>query len=56
MKIYSNGFGHNSKMAAMPIYGKTPLQIFFRRTKRTCYVNSNWDVSPTKFVQMMILG
>ena len=34
MKVCSNGLGHMTKMAAMPIYGKNPLKIFFSRTRR----------------------
>ena len=30
MKVCSNGPGHMTKMAAMPIYGKNPLKIFSR--------------------------
>ena len=33
MKVYINGLGHMTKMAAMPIYGKKPLKIFFSRTR-----------------------
>ena len=33
MKIYSNGEGHMTNMATIPIYGKT-LKIFFLGTKR----------------------
>ena len=33
-KIYANWFGHMTKMADMPIYGKNPLKIFFSRTRR----------------------
>ena len=33
-KIYTNCYGHMTKMATMPIYGKNPLNIFFSRTKR----------------------
>ena len=29
-----NGPGHMTKMAAMPIYGKNPLKIFFSRTRK----------------------
>ena len=29
-KIYIKCFGHMTKMAAMPIYGKNPLKIFSR--------------------------
>ena len=31
-KVYMNGIGHMTKMAAMPIYGKN-LKIFFSRTR-----------------------
>ena len=33
-KISTKYFGHMTKMATMPIYGKNPLNIFFSRTKR----------------------
>ena len=33
-KIYAKYFGHMIKMAAMPIYGKKHLKIFFSRTRR----------------------
>ena len=33
-KIYTNYFGHMTKMAATPIYGKNPLKIFFSGTRR----------------------
>ena len=33
-KIYAKYFGHMTKMAAMPIYGKNLLKIFFCRTRR----------------------
>ena len=33
-KIYTNRTGHMTKMATMPIYDKTPLNIFFSGTKR----------------------
>ena len=33
-KIYAKYFGNMTKMAAMPIYGKNPLKIFFSRTRR----------------------
>ena len=33
-KVCSNGPGHMTKMATMPIYGKNPLKIFFSRTRR----------------------
>ena len=31
-KVYINGPGHMTKMAATPIYGKNPSKIFFPRT------------------------
>ena len=33
-KIYTRYFGHTTKMAAMPIYGKNLLKIFLSRTRR----------------------
>ena len=33
-KIFVKYFGHMTKMAAMPIYGKNPLKVFFSRTRR----------------------
>ena len=33
-KIYPKFFGHMTKMAATPIYGKNLLKIFFSRTRR----------------------
>ena len=30
--MYINNQGHMTKMAAMPIYGKNPSEIFFSRT------------------------
>ena len=58
-KIFkTNGHGHVTKMAAMPIYGKNPLKIFSETNKplTLVHVYSNADSGPTKFVQMMILG
>ena len=37
-KVYINGPGHMTKMAATPIYGKTPSKIFFSRTGRTIFM------------------
>ena len=31
-KVFINGPGHMTKMAATPIYGKKPSKIFFSRT------------------------
>ena len=47
-KASSNRSGHLTKMAAILIYGKKRLKIFFSGTLR-------W-LSTTKFVQMMLLG
>ena len=33
-KIYTKYFGHMTKIAATPIYGKNPLKIFFSKTRR----------------------
>ena len=33
-KFDANCFGHMTKMATMPIYGKNPLKILFSRTRR----------------------
>ena len=51
-KICTNCFGHVTKMADMPIYGKNLLQ----NQKADDLVCNILDVGPTKFVQMMILG
>ena len=32
MKIYQHDAGHMTKMAATPIYGKTPSKVFFSGT------------------------
>ena len=32
--MYINNLGHMTKMAAMPIYGKKPSNIFFSETNR----------------------
>ena len=34
MKVYINGQGHMTKMAAMAINSKNPSKIFFSRTRR----------------------
>ena len=33
-KIYTKYYGHMTKMAATPIYGKNLLKIFFSKTRR----------------------
>ena len=42
MKIYANGFGHMTKMTAIPIYGKNPFKNLLQNQKaddlRTWYV------------------
>ena len=59
-KVYSNGPGHMTKMAAMPIYGKNLKKS---GSYETWYVASGGNLvcsigcsSTTKFVQMMSLG
>ena len=32
-KMYANGFAHITNMANMPIYNKTPLEIYYRTRK-----------------------
>ena len=54
-KICSNGSGHMTKMAAMPIYGKKPLKIFKADDLKTCFAASGARVLPN-FVQMMTLS
>ena len=57
--MYTNSFGHMTRMADMPISRKNPLKIFFSRARRpmpwdlVCNIR---DVGPTEFVQIMILG
>ena len=34
LKICTKYFGHMTKMAATPIYGKNPLKLNFSRTRR----------------------
>ena len=53
MKICSNGPGHMTNMATMPIYGKNKSSLELKRPV-TLKISENW--STTKFVQMMILG
>ena len=50
-KVCSNGPGHMTKMAAMPIYGKNLKKISFPEPK----VYNIGCISTTKFVQMMTL-
>ena len=48
-----------TKMATTPIYGKIPLKISSPEPEGRWprdLVCSIWDVGPTKFVQIMILG
>ena len=33
-KLHTNCFGHMTKMATTPVFGKKPLNIFFTRTSR----------------------
>ena len=50
-KVCSNSPGHMTKMAAMLIYGKETLKIFFSRTQRPI-----GGVGPIMCIQIMILG
>ena len=52
-KVYINGPGHMTKMAATPIYGKNPSKIFFSRTGGRFLQNlvcSIGDSCPSLFV------
>ena len=48
-KMYTNCFGHMTKMANTPIYGKNPLKIFFSRTGRPMTLElsmKHWECGP----------
>ena len=58
-KVYLNGRGHMTKMAAMPIYGKNVKNSSSLEPKGRWpwkFVGSIGHSSTTKFVQMMNLG
>ena len=40
-KVCSNGPGHMTMMATMPIYSKNSLKIFFSRTRRPMTLGLN---------------
>ena len=52
-KVCSNGPGHMTKIAAMPIYGKNLKKVFFSGTKRPMteilYATSSARVLPSLF-------
>ena len=57
--MHAKYFGHMTKMAATPIYGKNPLKILSPEPEGLGpwdFVCSYGDVGPTKFEQVMILG
>ena len=48
-KIYTKCYGHMTKMATMPIYGKNSLNIFFSGTKRPLALGLGmqlWECGP----------
>ena len=57
-KFYTKYFGHMTKMAAMPIYGKNPLKNLLQNQKAddlgTWYVAFGM-LGLTKYVQIMIV-
>ena len=57
-KVYAKYFGHMTKMAATPIYGKNPLKSSLEPEGRCPWdlACSIGDVGPTKFGQMIILS
>ena len=54
-EAYSPQVGHMTQMAAMPMYGKNPLKIFFSGTigpmvlGLVCCI---WDMGPVKFKKL----
>ena len=59
MKIYSNTFGHMTKMTAMPMYAKTLQKSSSPEPPARLPWNlvcSIGDSGPSQFVQMMTLG
>ena len=55
-KIYTNSSGHMTKMATMPMYGKT-FNSFISKTKRSMdLLSSMGDDGCNSFAQMMSLG
>ena len=51
-KVCSNGPGHITKMAAMPIYGKNLKKIFSSGTKRSMTLNFGMHHQVLKFYQV----
>ena len=43
MNVYINGPGHMTKMAAMAINSKTPIKIFFSRTRKPMILSIQED-------------
>ena len=52
MKVCSNGPGHMTKMAAMPIYGKNFKKIFFSGTKRPMTLKLGMQHRVLKYYQL----
>ena len=48
-KVCSNGFGHMTKMAAMPMHGKNPLKNLLLQNQKT-------DDLGTWYVALSVLG
>ena len=55
-KIYTNCYGHMTKMATTPIYGKNSSSLEPKGYWLLDLVCSIGDVGPTNFAQMMNLG
>ena len=59
MKIYTNGHGHMTKMAIMPIYGKNPSKSFcpepvgWLQWNLVCRIG---DAGPLQFMKIMTLA
>ena len=55
-KFMKNVNGYLTKVAAMPIYSKSPLNIFSRTKRPMALVCTIGDVGPTRFAQLMDPG
>ena len=55
-KVYSNGLGHITKMAAMPFYGKTLKNLLRNQQAADDHETLNTASGTTKIVQIVILG
>ena len=52
VKVCSNGPGHVTKMATMPINGKNPLKVF-SKTRKADYLRTWYTVAGTRALQSL---